>query len=180
MQRQSFLYEEKEYDLSHAESFEWVFDAPAVGKRQACKYKFLVIFGFHTFTRGAVGEETLDGNPLLYEENGDKRLFDFERYELSKGLAGIIKELGVRRCYHTNHDSFFTIELLGDGEEKPKEYEVYFKASKSSRKGWLNLYIKSAYVRDPNYKSSQPQKRKIGFQVIAYNVLRNRPIKRGK
>jgi len=34
-------------------------------------------------------------------------------------------------------------------------------------KGWLNLYMQSAYVRDSTHGTSQPKRRKIGFQVIA-------------
>ena len=179
MQRSGFTYDGKTYDLSHLEPFEWVFAASAAKQRPARSYKIQVIFGLHTFTRGPAQGEGLHNNPLLCEENGEKRLFDLERYELSKGLADIIRELGERRCYHTNHDSFFTIELIGaDGEKR--EYEVYFKVSRATRKGWLNLYVKSAYVRDPDYESSQPRKRKIGFQVIAYNVMQRRSIRPGK
>lgn len=179
MQRSGFTCDGETYELAHLEPFEWVFNAPAAKKRLARSYNIQVIFGLHTFTRGPIKDEDLDSSPLLYEENGEKRLFDLERYELSKSLADIIRELGERRCYHTNHDSFFTIELIGEDGEK-REYEVYFKVSRATRKGWLNLYVKSAYVRDPSYESSQPKKRKIGFQVITYNVLNRRPIRPGK
>ena len=167
----TFLYQDEEYDLSHLDPFEWVYTAPKSKKRPERTYKLKVIFSLHTFTRGLRNESCRD---LRYRDDRECRIFDFLRYELSKQLKGIVCTLGDRRCYHTHHGNFFTIELVGQGEKL--DYEIYFKVSRSSTKGWLNLYVQSAYVRGSEYQSSQPRKRKIGFQVIAYNVQNKKAI----
>jgi hypothetical protein len=57
------------------------------------------------------------------------------------------------------------------------EYEVYFNVTKSSRKGWLNMNIQSAFVRTEEYELTQPLKRKIRLHVIAYNKQRGKVIR---
>jgi hypothetical protein len=59
----------------------------------------------------------------------------------------------------------------------PVEYEIYFAASKSSRKGVVNLFVQSAYVRDPEHLANRPQRKPIRFHVILFNILNNIPIK---
>lgn len=177
MKWRPFNYEGIEYDLGHVHPFEWEFTAPAAAKRPERTYKLQVMFSMHTFTRGLKEGESVPD--LLYRDSREVRAFDFFRYELSKKLPDIVAQLGERKCYHTHHGNFFTIELVGE-DGQLDDYEVYFKVSKASQKGWLNLFIESAYVRDDNYQTSQPKKRKIGFQVIAYNVMQGKKINPGK
>lgn len=172
-----FNYEGIEYDLSHLHPFDLSFTAPASGKRPERTYDLQVTFSMHAFTHGMKDDEDTQG--LLYRDARETRVFDFKRYDLSKQLPDIVKKLGERRCFHTHHGSFFTIELVGEDGQK-EEYEIYFKVSRASQKGRLNVYIQSAYVRDDKHHTSQPKKRKIGFQVIAYNVMHGKRISPGK
>lgn len=178
MKWQPFTYQGKTYNLSHVHAFDWQYTAPATDKRPECTYKIAVQFSMHTFTRGVMVGEMV--NPaLLYRDSREERVFDFVRYELSRQLPDIVQQLGERICYHTHHGTFFTVEIVSpDGVAQ--DYEVYFKLSRSSRRGWLTLYVQSAYVRDSNYRSTQPKRRKIGFQVIAYNLTTGKTIKAGK
>ena len=139
----------------------------------------MVQFSMHTFTRGIELGEIVDP-AIIFPDDKEERAFDFLRYTLSSQLPGIIQGLGERACYHTHHGTFFTIEAATpDGVAN--EYEVYFKLSRAERKGgWLNLYVQSAYVRDTSHGTTQPKKRKIGFQVIAYNILHGKEIKAGR
>lgn len=57
------------------------------------------------------------------------------------------------------------------------EYEVYFELSRASRKGVLNLYVQSAYVRDAQHKEAQPKRKPIGFLILLFNIQNNKPIK---
>jgi hypothetical protein len=81
----------------------------------------------------------------------------------------------VRNCYNTGRGNFFTCEIVNN-EGENKEYEVYFKLSKSGRGRDLNLYIESAYIRDETHKSRQPKKSKIGFFVIAHKTATKQKI----
>ena len=179
MKWQPFTYQGQEYDLSHVHPFDWEYTTPATDKRPERTYKLIVQFSLHTFTHGIELGEIIE-SALIYPNDKEQRAFDFLRYTLSNQLPGIIQGLGERACYHTHHGTFFTIEAVTpDGVAS--EYEVYFKLSRAERKGgWLNLYVQSAYVRDTSHGTTQPKKRKIGFQVIAYNILHGKEIKAGR
>ncbi len=177
MKWNNFNYGDVEYDLTHMHPFEWEYVAPAVpNKYPERAYNFHVVFSTHCFSRNPYVDENIDSG-LYYSSPNEKRVFCFDRYEYSKDLPGIVRSFGERNCFHTHHNSFFTIELIGkDGEVL--DYEVYFDVTRAKRKGnWFHLHIKSAYVRTTEYKTKQPRKRKIKFSTIAYNRLMNKPIK---
>ncbi len=68
--------------------------------------------------------------------------------------------------------------MIIDQEGNSIEYDVFFTASRASRKrGVVNLYIQSAYARDVEHGNRPRMTSPIGFYVILYNVLNNRPIK---
>ena len=68
-------------------------------------------FGMHCFTRSSKDSEEYDKN-LEYKDNRETRVFDFYRHQLSFRLPEAIKDLGSRKCFHTNKGNFFTIELM--------------------------------------------------------------------
>ena len=121
----------------------------------------------HCFTRGSLIDEKVSEG-LWYEGPREKRVFCFDRYELSRQLPAIIRSLGDRNCYHTSHGNFFTVELITE-EGKRIEYEVYFDVIRAGRKGWLNLIVNSAYERTKDNETARLRKRKIHLDVIAYN-----------
>jgi len=174
MKHKDFEYSGTDYDLTHLHPFDWRYEhAPKEGQPQT--YKCTVVFSSHCFTRDRRDGENHSADLVYPDDLG--RLFDVGRYELSKQLPDIIRSLGDRICWHTHHGNFFTVELVGENGKK-EEYEVYFTVSRfASRKGWLNVQIQSAYIRDENYTTSQPKKRKIGFNVIARNVQQKKTIK---
>lgn len=178
MKWKPFTYQGRHYELAHVHPFEWEYVAQASSTRPERTYQIEVGFSMHTFTRGSVPEESIDP-ALLYRDSREERVFDFVRYEFSRQLPEIVQQLGERICYHTQHGTFFTIEIVNP-QDVSQDYEVYFKLSRSSRKGWLKLYVQSAYVRDPEHGTAQPKRRKIGFQVIAYNVMTGKQIKPGR
>lgn len=168
----SFIHHGNRYHLSHLYPFDWHYTTRASGKRPACVYKFQVKFSMHCFTRGPMKDEEAP-EEFWYEGPDERRIFCFERYALSFQLPAIIRSMGDRNCYHTPNGNFFTIELT-TREGKRVEYEVYFNVSRSSRKGWLNLYVESAYART---RGIQPKKRKIGLDVIAHSKQTGRKIR---
>ena len=178
MKWKPFTHQGQTYDLSHVHPFDWEYTAPAANKRPERTYWIDVRFSMHTFTRGIDEGETLDP-ALSYRDSREERVFDFVRYAFSSQLPAIVRQLGERVCYHTHHGTFFTIEAVNPAGEV-QDYEVYFRLSRSARKGWLTLYVQSAYVRDKGYGTAQPKRRKIGFQVIAYNTLTGKAIKAGR
>ena len=176
MKWNDFTYSGTVYDLTHLHPFEHRYEHTLTGG-QVQVFKCHVIFSMHCFTRDLEDGDNYTAE-LIYPYDKDHRLFDFSRYELSKQLPDIIRSLNQRPCWHTNHNTFFTIEIT-DQDGQTKDYEIYFSVAKASRKGsWLNIYVHSAYVRDKEHGGSQPKKRKIRFIVIAHNKQKGKPIKK--
>ena len=174
-----FRYQRKSYDLTHLhpKTITYIQPANEKEKKPAREYLVDVIFSLHCFTRG--GESESPEPALFYSDDRETRVFDFRRYALSLKLPGIIDQLMSRKCFHTGKDNFFTVELADEAGNRV-EYEIYFTLSMSSTKGVLNLFIQSAYVRDPAYRPSRPKVKhwsSIRFGIILYNTLNNLPIK---
>ena len=149
---------------------------PAKGTNPPRGYKVDVIFSLHCFTR-SMGSETPDPD-LLYSDTREMRIFDFQRYHLSRQLPTIIEGLMTHKCFHTGRGNFFTIRVL-DEEGNKIEYEIYFTASKASAGGVINLYVQSAYARDAMHRTNRPRTdpKPIGFAIILHNILHKVPIK---
>ena len=72
--------------------------------------------------------------------------------------------------------SLMVFEILTEEGEKV-EYDIFFEVSRAAKKGVVNLYVQSAYVRDAEHASNRPKKKPISFFVILFNTLHNKPIK---
>jgi hypothetical protein len=173
LQWKPFTFGGECYDLSHLHPRICQYEQPAKGDKPARVYTVDVIFSLHCFTRRLFDDETVD-EALCYADDRETRVFDFQRYELSKQLPAIIESLGKQKCFHTGHDNFFSVALI-DANKQRVEYDIFFTASRSSRKGIVNLYVQSAYVRDAAHGNRPRMTSPIGFYVILYNVLHNRP-----
>ncbi len=173
-----FEYQGQVYDLSHLHPFEWEYTAPSGDKHPERTYRFQVNFGMHCFSRDPLDGEQVDST-LFYQGPKERRVFCFDRHEWSRQLPDIIRSLGERTCWHTHHGNYFTIEFVTRSGDKV-EYEVYFDVTRATRKGWLNLVVQTAYVRDERYATSQPRKRKIRLDVIAYNKQMGKKIRPGR
>ena len=176
MQWKPFKFGGESYDLSHLHPRTCRYEQPAKGDKPARVYTVDIIFSLHCFTRDILDGEAVN-KALLYADNRETRGFDFQRYELSKQLPAIIESLGQRKCFHTGHDNFFSVALI-DRDGNRIEYDIFFTVSRASRKkGVVNLYVQSAYARDVNHGNRPRMKSPIGFYIILFNVLNNRPIK---
>lgn len=173
-----FTHQGATYNLSHLDPFYWHYTTEAGERRPERIYKFQVAFSMHCFTRKLLRGEQIAAD-LWYDGPKERRVFCFDRYELSQQLPGIVQSMGDRPCWHTHHCNFFTIELT-TREGAEIEYEVYFDVTRASRKGWLNLIVESAYVRTEDYATNRPRKRKIRLDVIAYNKQAGKKIRPGR
>lgn len=177
MKRQPFEHDEKNYDLSHLDPFDWVYKIKKNDGQSEDVYKFQVEFSDHTFTSSP--ERNSSG---IHYDTGtkDKRLFDFDRYNHSLRLPEIIQGLASRKCFltGTDHKNYFTVEIIDEDGSK-RNYAVFFAVKKmEKRRGWIRLYVESAYILDEDKEPSK--KRKIGFNVIARNTQRGSNINRRK
>lgn len=168
----AFRYGSEEYDLCHLHPATITYVQEAKRDKPARCYTVDVIFSLHCFTRGIKDGECPDP-ALCYSDDRETRVFDFQRYELSHQLPVIVNDLCKRKVYHSGKGNFFTIEIVDQQTGARLEYEIYFAASRSSRKGRINLFVQSAYVRDPEHLSNRPKLKPIGFPIILFNVLNN-------
>ncbi len=175
MKWQPFTYEGEEFLLEHLAPFEIVVVQEAKANKPKREYHCYVEFSMHCFTRKRDDSDKTT-HALNYSDSRETRVFCFDRYEYSKKLKGIISSIGNRKSYHTGHGNYFIVELLNNNGDK-EEYEIYFTVSKSGkRKGKLNLYIQSAYIRDKQHNQLRRKRKPIGFQIIAFNTLNNKLI----
>ncbi len=168
----SFIFKGKTYDLSHLDAHieEYIDDGKGKSKRT---YKYIVTYSFHCFTKEDPNLSEEDSEPLIYTTRKESRHFNFERYELSKHLPGIIVSLGNKNttCFHAGHSRFSSYKI-DDGKGNTINYFVVFKSFKEKKK--LRLHIESAY---PVSSSKQGKMKKIGFFVIAHNTLLGKTIR---
>jgi len=167
MQWRAFVHNGITYDLSHLSSKVCTFTQPAQNQNPARDYRVEIDFGLHCFTRGLEEGETPDP-VLIYSDARETRIFDFERYELSKLLPDLIDRLPSCKCFHTEKGNFFTIEVHG---EKKILYHVFFEASRTGTRKMLRLFVQSAYARD------RLKRKPIRFFVVLFNTQNNREIK---
>lgn len=169
-----FNHRGKVFDLAHLHPCTVRYERPREGNKAAEVYKVDVIFTLHCFSRGLRPEETRD-DALIYSDGYENRVFDFQRYELSKRLPEIIQGLPNRKPYHNkNRRNFFTIEIVNENGSRI-EYDIFFKVKKKA-KSQLEMIIETAFVRDPGYDSTRPGGKPIRFWVILHNTLNNKKI----
>lgn len=135
MQWNNFEYEGEVFDLSHLHPRTLQFERPAQGDKPAVIFTVDVIFSLHCFTH-ELSSCAYDWK-LTYSDTRETRLFDFERYELSKRLPEIIESLTQRKCFHTGYGNFVTVEVVRE-DRTSVNYHVFFTASKSDRKRRVN------------------------------------------
>lgn len=169
-----FEHQGKNYDLSHLRGFTTKFERPARNGKAAESFSVNVSFSHHCFTQGLPAHGESYDLSLRFDFNGEKRIFDVRRWELSKQLPSIIAGLPMRKCQQTGRGNYFTVALIaGDGTSV--EYDVFFRTWKP-RRARLNLHVESAYVRQASYGTSRPNGTAIGFFIILHNTLHKRPI----
>lgn len=162
------------YDLTHLHPMTLIYTQPSKKNLPERTYSVEVTFGLHCFTK-EVGDGVTADQKLCYSDARETRIFDAGRFELSKRLPELVKKLPTSKCYHTNRGNFFTVEIIKSGEEK-QQYEVYFTLSHSIKKGYLALWVQSAYIRDRKHQT-KGKKKSIGLFVLLFNTQNNRPIK---
>jgi hypothetical protein len=169
-----FSYQGKKYDLTHLHPRTVSYTRPEKGKDPARRYTVDVIFSFHCFTHECKSDETPD--PALFLTDGyETRVFDFDRWELSNQLPGIIAGLMERKCFHAGRSNYLTVELMNNAIVT--RYSVFFEVSRASRKGALNLYVQSAHVREIPAGDKQRHNPPIAFAFILHNTLNKIAIK---
>ena len=182
---ENFVYQNFEYPLSHLNPLYVEYIQPAKGDKNEKRYRCLIEFSHHCFTKSPNihKNEALSDYPrtLHYKTAKEIRIWDWERYELSKRLPNILKNLDKQKCFFTSaNDKFLTISVQNKSGEIV-DYEIYF-SLKKSRTCDVHIFINSAYLRSNDYKplSGKLKRKPISFFVLLNNTITNKRIKRPK
>jgi hypothetical protein len=170
-----FYYRGQTFDLFHLRPCSVTYRQPANDRAPEKVFEVDVEYSLHCFTHG-VSNDDFGSSDLLYSDNRETRVFDFERYELSKLLPEAIGNLPWSRCFHAGRGNYFSIEIV-HANGHVREYDIFFAATRSSRRGRINLFVQSAYIRDAKHASNRPARKPISFWVILFNTLHRRPIR---
>lgn len=156
------------YDLSHLDAHIVEFTQPKDKKNPERIYKFYITYSFHCFAKDYPTLTEQERKRLEYKTEKETRPFCFERYELSKNLPEIIKNIHTRYVFHGGYESFATCDIQQDG--KDTQYFISFVAYREMKK--LRLHIKSAYPLNEKLG----KRKSVRFFNIALNLLRNKPL----
>lgn len=153
------------YDLSHlnAEKITYRFGHDV-------QYDVYVTYSHHCFAKTDPGYN--DQPHLLFNHPTDPRQFHLVRYELSKCLPRLIRDLPAQFTFFGGGDNYCAAKLTNsDGSED--YYLTVFAMFKSIKK--IRLHVSSAYIKNNLGKTN-----KIGFEKIVRNVQAGKRLRRGR
>jgi hypothetical protein len=165
----SFKLDEEIYDLSHLNAH-WVEYLDERNEQKLVSYKFIVTYGLHCFTKALESQTNEALDHLQYHAPRESRHFNFERYYLSKQLPEIVKALGTGATptFHAGYGNYAVVKVTDSNGDKIN-YFVVFSVFREKKK--FRLHICSAYPKEDIGK-----KRKVGFFVIAKNLLEGKKL----
>lgn len=164
------------YPLHHVHPIRFDLTLPAKGKYGALDVEVRVGFSMHTFTRKEVGGAD---RAWRYADDRETRIFDLDRYELSKCLPEVVRTLDRRKCFHAKAINYLT---LGEPEGLPAghEYQVYFnlkrwkgKEEKGGRPVIL-IIVQSAYAVSCDQAPRGRRRQPVGFNVLINAAMEER------
>ncbi len=155
----------RRYDLSHVYPFKFDYVLPANKQFAERIVRIQVSFTSHAFTRKCEVDEKPHPH---YCSPGEARIFDQERYGLSKLLPELIRNIGNRKCFFAKYDNFFVLELP-EGIPDDSEYWVF--CTDKCEMHALNLIVQSAYAGKRERSPGGRMAKKITFRALISKVL---------
>ncbi len=166
------IYEGHQWDLSHLDPYVFYRDSG-----MGVQFEIVVIFSCHCFTHAVKKDErSLIPPAELFQADGETRVLNPERYELSSTLLlPLIKALPERHIIvAAPGDNYVTFErktAVGGIEY----YGMFFTVTKArNRKNRLILRVQSAYLRQPSAR--QKQAKKVRFDTLLKAAFEGRKI----
>lgn len=155
------------YDLNHLHPFLLEVKPKA---ENAPTYVVRVSFGLHCFTRGLMADDGLD---LYVRHDRELRCFCFERYELSKELADMIRYAAGGRAYFGEKANFLIVESVSKANAP---YVAFFGIEKAKKKDSYDaaMFVTSAHLR-PALPDRLPA---VSFATVVDYSVRGQPLRR--
>lgn len=163
------------YEFDHLNPFQLVVPSKLARKDLVVDIKFTN----HCFSYG--DEDTDADEGVLFDQNGKRRLFCPDRYELSLELPGILEAMNSApvKVRQTTARRNWSHVIQVDNDELPYDgpYYVFFELKRASREDGddLKLTVESAYHEKEGYDPPRLLGR-MGFQLLCGKVYLKQPV----
>jgi len=158
--------------IEHLAPFGFTYARPAKGDDPGWEKEIAVTFSWHCYTRTPEPGEQV----YILRDGNEQRCFCPIRYQLSRYLPDIIRQLDQKAIFQTGKGNFVTVEVI-EPAGRTVEYGVFFTVTSGRGKEPLKLRVSSAYPFFEQEKRYQVSRQKIRFNIIVYNTMRGKPIK---
>jgi len=163
------------YELSHLHPFRYPLLLPERPNHPEREVEIRVAFSAHAFTTGC----SIAESPDYHYSTGprDLRKFCPNRYEFSKLLPDVVRSLDGRKCFFTDRNNYFVVELP---ETLPTgfEYWIFFDVRGVAKPDAVLLFIQSAYAGDTRKSPYSRRREKVRFRMLVSKALEGRRSKR--
>ena len=160
LKKQGFIsINDNYYSLTHLQETQYTYRLAATQQYTEMQFRALIQYSSHCISFGSKQNQSLsftdkNKDKRIIDDRGNERCFCEDRYQLSMLLPNVFKTILDRVCFFTGHENWLTIEFV-DKNGKKGEYEIFFRLYKET-KGFLRVYVESAYVRDDHNLSNKP------------------------
>lgn len=167
----------KKYGLEHLKKSQHTAIIPKTAHSPEMTAILSVSYSSHCVTEGCSDEDWFDRNKTKEEyrvlgDKNEKRIFCYDRYQLSFYLPGIFLDFTSKRCRYAKNRNYLIVEFLADNGVKI-EYHVFFNMRKS--KGGLVIYVESAYA--PNTPPPMSKSPSMHAVYLMAKIIKGQPIK---
>lgn len=157
------------FPLNHLHPFRLTHSLAAAKGHPSRRVLLHVGFGLHCFS-----SKPRDAPTDPVSDNRETRTFDVERYELSRELPQVIRQVvgGKLRCERAGADNYVVVGLVNG-----HRYGVFFNLKRWSRHGpdSVLLMVQSAYALHPGKR--HPGKGRCSFNLLLGEVLRGKAVR---
>lgn len=157
-----------EYDLLHMESFETQFEVKLSKSDPVTTVNAKIVFSNHCFSRTRTDDDA--DRHVIAVEKYEERVFCANRWEFSKRLPDIIRELGYKGCLQGGSK-----EILYRQEDRsnPRDHDGWYICMRLDFKAGLEIWIRSTHWR-PNRPIDIRSHGETRFCILLSGYLKGR------
>ena len=157
------------YCLKHLHPIDFDHVMPSSKTHPAVTVKVHVSFGLHTFTRDINADDPPEDD---YNDNREKRCFDYERYKHSHRLPAIVREIPTCRKLYFSRTRSGLINYATFDTDDGRTYAVFFDVMRYKTRGpnTVLLTIESAYELAEAKRDTREGR--VSFNVLLGHALR--------
>jgi len=156
--------DEVDYFFDHLKTYRLTVKRPARPPNAELSFELIVIFDCHVATESC--DEPHEGSAYWKDSAGKCRVFDLRRYEMSKKLPSIIKDMidGADYCYEAKKNNYM-VWRPAESDPADPPYLFFFDLYESpDEKGTLVMYLQSAYEKNESWRMKR-ENRKVFLRV---------------